>query len=190
MNPSIFVSVSKEPGISTAERETIRYDDFVRKLLKPLPEDLNACHIAMGLAGELGELFHANADEFEESGDYEFYLQAALNHYKLTIAECYPYNFTTGIDEDEFVYWTGQLVDCIKREYIYNKPRELERLKECIGTVSMYLTDSYNDMGTSHAEILQANAIKLEKRYAGLYYSDEAAIARADKSPPEIGTGT
>lgn len=181
MNPSIFVSVSKEPDISTAERETIRYDDFVRKLLKPLPENLNACHIAMGLAGELGELFIEDADEFEEFGDYEFYLQAALSHYNLTHDSTYPTNFITGVADDEFVYWTGQLIDCIKREYIYLKSRELERIKECLGTLNMYLLDQYTEMGTSRAEILQANAIKLEKRYAGLYYSDEAAIARADK---------
>lgn len=181
MNPSIFVSVSKEPGISTAERESIRYDQFVARLLKPLPENLNALHIAIGLAGELGELFQEDVDEVEEFGDYEFYLQAALNHYDLTIAQCYPTNFIKALDADGFVYWTGQLIDCIKREYIYGKPRELERLKECLGTVSMYLTDSYTDMDTTQQEILQANALKLEKRYAGLYYSDEAANARADK---------
>ena len=77
MNPSIFVSVAKEPGLSTSERESIRYDIFVQKLLKPLPEQLSALHIAVGLAGELGELFEVNCDEHEEYGDYEFYLQAA-----------------------------------------------------------------------------------------------------------------
>lgn len=182
MNPSIFVSISKEPGISSAERENIRYDMFVARLLKPLPEQLSALHIAVGLAGELGELFHEDADEIEECGDYEFYLQAALSHYGLTIFECYPHNFSLTVSDEEFVYWTGQLIDCIKREYIYNKPREIERIKKCLGTVNMYLTDTYTGMGTPRAEVLQANAIKLEKRYAGLYYSDEAAQARADKN--------
>ena len=180
MNPSIFVSVSTEPGVTTAPRENIRYDQFVAKLLKPLPENLSALHIAVGLAGELGELYEDNMDEFEEFGDYEFYLQAALNHYELTQAEC-----TTpciDITDDQFIYWTGQLIDCIKREYIYIKPRELERIKECIANLYLYTEDQYTCMGTSRAEILQANALKLEKRYAGLYYSDAAAQARADKN--------
>lgn len=185
MNPSIFVSVSKEPDIPFAERESIRYDQFVARLLKPLPEQLNALHIAVGLAGELGELFHEDVDEFEECGDYEFYLQALLNHYDITLASCYPTDFVGTVGDYEFVYWTGQLIDCIKREYIYNKPRELERVKQCIVMVVQYLNDIYTDMGTSQAEILQANALKLEKRYAGLYYSDDAANARADKAGQE-----
>ena len=187
MNPSIFVSVAKEPGLSTSERESIRYDIFVQRLLKPLPEQLNALHIAVGLAGELGELFHESADEVEEYGDYEFYFQAALNHYGLTHINCVSLNthneFVKGVDENEFVYWTGQLIDCIKREYIYGKSREVERVITCLDAINIYLIDTYTDMNTSRAEILQANALKLEKRYAGLYYSDEAAISRADKLP-------
>jgi len=181
MNPPIFVSVSTEPGISSAERETIRYDQFVAKLLKQLPEPLNACHIAMGIAGELGELFEVDANEIEESGDLEFYVQAACNHYGLTFQECWEANPVANVDDHQFVYWVGQFVDCVKREYIYNKPREHERIKECLGTIYMWLWDSYTDMGIPRSEVLQANAIKLEKRYAGLYYSDLAAIERADK---------
>jgi len=128
MNPPIFVSVSTEPGISSAERETIRYDQFVAKLLKQLPEPLNACHIAMGIAGEAGEF-----------------------------------------------------VDAVKKEYIYNKPRDVENVIEELGDLEFYLQAAYNHYGLVRSEVLQANAIKLEKRYAGLYYSDLAAIQRADK---------
>lgn len=128
MNPSIFVSVSKEPGISSAERESIRYDQFVARLLKPLPENLNALHIGLGLAGEVGEL-----------------------------------------------------ADAIKKEYIYNKPRDLGNIAEELGDLEFYLQAAYTHYGLSRIDVLQANALKLEKRYAGLYYSDEAANARADK---------
>jgi hypothetical protein len=37
-------------------------------------------------------------------------------------------------------------------------------------------------MNITKQEVIQFNAEKLEKRYAGLYYSDEAAQARADKN--------
>lgn len=182
MNPPIFVSVATEPGVPSAERKSIRYDEFVKGLLKPLPEQLNALHIAVGLAGELGELHEANCDEVEELGDYEFYLQAALLHYGLTHVETTVTYYPSTVDSDDFVYWTGQLIDCIKREYIYNKPRELDRIIECLKYINLYLIDTYTDMDYSRTGILQANALKLEKRYANLYYSDEAAIARADKN--------
>lgn len=180
MNPPIFVSVSTEPGISSAERVNIRYDEFVRKLLKPLPENLSICHIGLGLAGELGELFSYDCDEIEELGDYVFYLQAALNHYNLTEDDC-QLDKKIIVAVCEFIYRTGQLIDCIKREYIYNKPRDLNAIKQCIGYISMYLQDQYDWKKVPKSVVLQNNALKLEKRYAGLYYSDEAAIARADK---------
>lgn len=129
MNPSIFVSVSTEPGISSAERVTIRYDQFVAKLIKPLPEAMNAAHIAMGLAGEAGELS-----------------------------------------------------DAIKKEYIYNKPRDIAHITEELGDIEFYLQAAYNHYGLERQQVLQLNAQKLEKRYAGLYYSDEAAQVRADKA--------
>ncbi len=129
MNPSIFVSVSTEPDISSAERATIRYDQFVAKLLKPLPEVGNAAHIAMGLAGEVGEL-----------------------------------------------------CDAIKKEYVYKKPRDINHIIEELGDIEFYLQAAYNHYGLERQQVLQLNAQKLEKRYAGLYYSDEAAQVRADKA--------
>lgn len=183
MNPSIFVSVSTEPGVTTAPRENIRYDQFVARLLKPLPENLNALHIGLGLAGELCELCGKDVDELEEYGDYEFYLQALLDHYNLTCYGCPGVNTDEKIvDLNTFVSATGDLVDAIKREYIYNKPRELDRIMIAVGHIYSFLTVEYANMETSRAEILQANAIKLERRYAGLYYSDAAAINRADKT--------
>ena len=183
MNPSIYVSISTEPGVPSAERTSIRYDQFVAKLLKPLPEAMNACHIAMGLAGELGELFEDDANFKEEYGDYEFYLQAALLHYGLTHKECMPSQFC--VSAHDFIFWTGQLVDCIKREYIYNKPRELDRIKEVIGNLCRHLADSYTDTATTRQDILQQNATKLQARYASMYYTDEQANARADKTEKE-----
>lgn len=129
MNPSIFVSVSTEPDIPSAERETIRYDHFVGRLLKPLPEALNACHIAMGLTGEAGEF-----------------------------------------------------ADVVKKEYIYNKPRDINHVIEELGDLEFYLQAAYTHYGLTRQEVIQANATKLGKRYAGLYYSDDAAQARADKN--------
>ena len=179
MNPPIFVSVSTNPDTPEAPRESIRYDQFVQKLLKPLPENLNACHIGLGLAGELGELCEAGANLVEEYGDFEFYLQAALLHYGLTRSECVT--GTSRINDNMFTYKLGQLIDCIKKEYIYNKQRELSKIKDALGYLYYYLSDYYGIVNTTRQKILQQNATKLQIRYAAMQYSDDAAIARADK---------
>jgi NTP pyrophosphatase (non-canonical NTP hydrolase) len=132
MTPAIFVSISTEPGVPAALRDVIRYDRFVAKLLKPLPDQLNACHIALGITGEAGEL-----------------------------------------------------ADAIKKEYIYNKPRDLANIIEELGDLEFYLQAAYDHYGLTRDKVIQDNATKLQKRYAKLYYTDEAAIARADKQTGE-----
>jgi hypothetical protein len=53
---------------------------------------------------------------------------------------------------------------------------------EELGDLRFYIQAVMNTLGISEYEILQENANKLRVRYAGLSYSNEAAIARADKA--------
>lgn len=76
----------------------------------------------------------------------------------------------------------GELADAIKREYTYKKPRDRANIVEELGDLRFYMQACQNHYGITEQEILQGNAGKLGKRYAGLFYSDEAAISRADKS--------
>lgn len=128
MNPSIFVSVTTAPGIPDAPRETVRYDHFVRRLLKADTETMEALHLGLGITGEAGEL-----------------------------------------------------ADAIKKEYVYKKPRDLGNLIEELGDIEWYLQAIYTHYNLTRQEIIQLNAEKLERRYAGLVYSDQAAATRADK---------
>ena len=129
MNPSIFVSVTTDPTDSRAARETVRYDIFVRRLLKAQPEATEALHIALGIGGEAGEF-----------------------------------------------------QDAVKKEYIYGKARDIANIKEELGDLEFYLQCAYNHYNLNRSEVIQSNAEKLEVRYAGLVYSDLAAVNRADKS--------
>ena len=108
--------------------EVVRYDQFVRGLFKPDTEQVMALHMALGVAGEAGEL-----------------------------------------------------ADAIKKEYVYNKPRDLTNIIEELGDLEFYLQQVRMHYNVSRAAVLQANADKLAKRYVNLKYSDAAAIARADK---------
>lgn len=76
--------------------EVVRYDNFVRNLLKPDIEPMMGVHVALGVCGEAGELADAIKKEYiygkkrdliniiEELGDLEFYLQAVRNHYGIS----------------------------------------------------------------------------------------------------------
>ncbi len=75
----------------------------------------------------------------------------------------------------------GELADAIKREYVYNKPRNRANVVEELGDLRFYMQAVMNLYGINESEVLQANADKLAVRYKELRYSDIAAIARADK---------
>lgn len=75
----------------------------------------------------------------------------------------------------------GELADCIKREIIYGKTIDRKNLIEELGDLKFYIQATQNLYGITEQEVLQTNADKLSERYAGLAYSDQAAINRADK---------
>ena len=75
----------------------------------------------------------------------------------------------------------GELGDAIKKEVIYGKPLDMPNLVEELGDLRFYIQAVQNIYGIPESLLLQYNADKLSKRYASLRYSDEQAIARADK---------
>lgn len=116
---------------------TLSYTEFVDSLIKPAGEILSAMtpgqanliHMALGIAGEAGEL-----------------------------------------------------VDAIKRNTIYNKPLDLDNVKEELGDLLFYMTGIMIQLEFTIEEVAAANVTKLQKRYASKQYSDKQAIARADKN--------
>jgi len=183
----------------------IRYDQFVKQLFKADTAAMMALHCAVGVAGEVGELINAdiNDDEeiCEELGDLEFYLQATRLHYTIsrrTVLHHYSGNKISGWFpvSDHFAIGSGDLCEVVKREYIYRKPRDLEALANALGILEDAMKSAYGmtyvkdsdgyelfDVNDKRRRILQLNAEKLSKRYVELRYSDQAAIARADKAP-------
>lgn len=74
----------------------------------------------------------------------------------------------------------GELLDAIKKHWVYNKPLDRENLVEEIGDLLFYAQAMCGVLGISMAEAIAANKAKLSKRYPN-GYSDAAAQARADK---------
>jgi len=98
MNDFVCVPLNEIDPDTGAYHTTVRYDNFVKNLLKADTDQMMKIHAAVGVAGEAGELLDAvkkvyiygqtlTADKLnniiEEMGDIEFYLQAMRNLFSL-----------------------------------------------------------------------------------------------------------
>jgi len=94
------------------QKADINYDEFVESLSKPghhicselFPEDAHRIHMAMGVAGEAGELLdtikkaaiyrkpYDKENVLEECGDILFYVQGMLNSFGFTLKDAIKAN--------------------------------------------------------------------------------------------------
>ena len=79
----------------------------------------------------------------------------------------------------------GELLDAVKKHWVYNKPLDRENVVEELGDLRFYIQAMMNLLHISEQEVLQGNANKLSVRYKGLVYTDQAAQDRADKKEGE-----
>lgn len=75
----------------------------------------------------------------------------------------------------------GECFDAVKKHVIYNKPLDLENIKEELGDILFYFKGLLIALNITESDIMHRNIIKLSKRYPGLNYSDASAQIRADK---------
>lgn len=75
----------------------------------------------------------------------------------------------------------GELVDAIKKHVIYQKPLDVENVKEELGDLLFYMSNLMQSVGLSFEEVLQHNVDKLSIRYPSGSYSNAQAQERADK---------
>ena len=75
----------------------------------------------------------------------------------------------------------GELVDAIKKHVIYQKPLDVENVKEELGDLLFYMANLMHSVGLSFEEVLQHNVDKLSVRYSSGKYSNTQAQERADK---------
>lgn len=76
----------------------------------------------------------------------------------------------------------GELLDAIKKHTIYQKPLDVENVKEEVGDILFYLSNILQSVGLSFEEVLQHNIDKLSVRYSSGKYSNTQAQERADKA--------
>lgn len=76
----------------------------------------------------------------------------------------------------------GELLDAIKKVWVYGKPIDIANIIEELGDMEFYMQALRTRLGLFRDDTIEANMRKLRKRYPGVVYTDAAAIARADKS--------
>ncbi|TXH11210.1 MAG: nucleotide pyrophosphohydrolase [Hyphomicrobiaceae bacterium] len=76
---------------------------------------------------------------------------------------------------------TGELVDALKKYLMYLQPLDRENVVEELGDLEFYMEAIRQSVGITRHETLEHNYNKLMKKRYPNGYSDEAAIARADK---------
>ena len=75
----------------------------------------------------------------------------------------------------------GEVVDAVKKHWIYGKPLDVENILEESGDILFYVAALLIENGYTINDAMAHNIEKLAKRYP-TGYTDQAAIARADKA--------
>lgn len=187
------------------EMETVTYEQMVTNLAKDgadilvtlTPEKCHILHMAIGLAGEDGELLGSihksdTNNTVEECGDIEFYLEGlkqsvshlgTLDIETRTVGE--PLN--NGNVYNYVNITCSEILDIVKKYVIYNQPDlNLARLQSQVYILRTMLTRIYSHLDCSREHVLDCNMKKLLKgRYKDGQYSDEAAKNREDKQGEE-----
>jgi NTP pyrophosphatase (non-canonical NTP hydrolase) len=76
----------------------------------------------------------------------------------------------------------GELFDAIKKFVIYEKPLDKANVIEELGDLEFYMEGLRAALGITRQQTLEANMVKLGKRYEAGRFSNQAAQTRADKA--------
>lgn len=95
---------------------------------------------------------------------------------EMTPAQCNLLHMGVGVSTE-----ANELLDAIKKHVIYQKPLDVENVKEELGDLLFYMSNLMQSVGLSFEEVLQHNVNKLSVRYSSGKYSNAQAQERADK---------
>ncbi|WCD44184.1 putative nucleotide pyrophosphohydrolase [Xylophilus phage Lumi] len=155
-------------------------------------------HGLVGMTSEINEFLDAKTRKnlVEELGDIKFYLEAARLHAgpkpaaEDSFNEQFGFVFTSIQNMSmELVRQISVAMDVLKKPWAYGAKRELDSAKmhETLDTIDATLNTIYQAFGLTKYEVEFGNMVKLlgtpemKGRYHEGAYSDEQALARADK---------
>lgn len=171
-------------------------------------------HGATGVAGESGELLEAIlfppsegidvVNLREELGDLFFYMEQIVQRSGIVLDwdalheqarnniispdAAIQHAASIAIQHAASIAVHGsQVLDTVKKAALYNKALDVELLTNQLSALAVSMLTLGLMFGLSRGECLNANIIKLSKRYSSLSYSDQQAQDRADKVQPQEG---
>lgn len=151
---------------------------------------MHLTHMAIGLMGEVVELFDAVANQdvgniLEELGDIEFYFEGACQWAE--IRPSHDGQVEPALTADDLLVIinrrAGEILDTAKRVSIYQDKKNdlVSRMRDQLSSMRWLLDSLYGALNIGRESALKANMEKLAIRYNGYNYSNDAATARADK---------
>jgi hypothetical protein len=185
----------------TKAGHTTTFPQMITNLFKPMDGvGARMMHACIGMAGESSELRNAFGRKhvIEEFGDLEFYIEAAwqelpegtrMTEYSRTRMFAGP---AFGDIVNDIHIETGNLLDYAKKVWVYggSKGDRNSVIAEALVSLEGSMQAAYEMLGLDRIEVQAANMDKLlgtadsTGRYESGSYSDEQALARADKSEP------
>lgn len=155
-------------------------------------------HMAVGIAGEAGELSKCiNKGVFgtddvdlenlvEELGDINFHIEGLVQSDDRIVFEQITMYERLGLKPNyivsRVVEESAEVLDLVKKHVIYNKELDVYSLNSRLEILSFYLSVIYKESNISFIQTVNQNMNKLLKgRYKTGTYSDEQAQDRADK---------
>lgn len=168
---------------------SVPYTKMVLTLFKEQPTLADRLvHVAMGLTGEVLELEEASSRQnlLEELGDLEFYLEAGYNQIGMPPAidqrDAPPLSECMKLLKSS----ANEFQDLAKKAWVYEKAVNTLDFAMALNAVRYALNNLHHYYGFSVSEVRDANKIKLigpKGRFKDMQYTNDAAIARADKAP-------
>lgn len=174
------------------------YDVMISRLFKKDIDNIAAgalMHAALALHGEGPELRDASdiQNTVEECGDIEFYIEAAKQHHEPDYQGAQAIVMNEGgrwkphnarIAYDNVISLGGDLVDVVKKHWVYNKPLDRARVTFTLMMIEVQMLEVYKYLGITREQVIFVNQNKLigpNGRFRSGFYSDQAAQDRADK---------
>lgn len=148
---------------------------------------INMVHASLGISSELAELFFGiNTRDCEnikeEVGDYAFYLEAMRQAIDDSFEVEWPVAVAPTYDLFRLVILTGDLVDRVKKVFVYGDELKVVDCVVYIGEIEALLRGISDTHGFAYDSALDGNREKLWLKRYPEGYTDQAAIDRADKT--------
>ena len=178
-------------------------EDIINELT---PNAAHLLHMAVGIAGEAGELCEAiyktaNFEDIdtenvvEELGDIEFYIEGFRQGLEISKEETMDVGGGSLASSDMITVKdkavllnieSAILLDFVKKHVFYVKPIKIDLVIISLKKINNLMFVLRSRFGIEYQETIDNNIAKLGERYAGHSYSNKQAIDRADKDENDI----